>query len=153
MKGVMKTFGFFGLGLVMLSLMNCAGGYATDNGIFENDHKELKEALVGSWHIVNPEVEVAGTEMYEFYREKKEVKLKVLGNHAEIQRFDSPDGLSFTFEYAFAEGEPVHVVGQFKSGLRNELVCMQELPTELPDSMSVIILQKRSSAASAAVAQ
>ena len=147
----MKTFGFFGLGLVMLSLMNCAGGYVTDNGIFQNDQKELIETLVGSWQVVSPEVEVDGTAVYEFYRDKKEVKLKVLGNQAEIQRFDSSDGLSFTIEYALADGEPVYLVGQFKSGMRNELVCMQQGSTELSESLSVMKLQKRPATSAVAV--
>ena len=152
MEGVRKTFGLVGLGLVMMSLMNCAGGFVSNNGIFENDYKALKEALVGSWQIVNPEYEVAGKEMYEFYREKKEVKLKVLGETAEIQRFDSPDGLSFTLEYAMADGKPTHVIGQFKSYERKNLVCMQEVPAGLPESLSVIRLEKRAKAEQSVIA-
>lgn len=153
MKGGRNILTVMGMNLVLIfTLMNCAGGHVSQNGIFENDHRELKEALVGSWQIINPGVEVAGREMYEFYREERKVKLKVLGEEVAVERFDSPDGLSFTFEYKLADDKPIYVVGQFKSYQRKELVCMQELPSVLPESLSVIRLEKRPKAQATVVA-
>lgn len=139
--------------IVSLVFVSCAGGHVSDNGIFQNDHKELKESLVGSWKITNEGSEAAGREMYEFYKEDKQMQLKVLGQPVTMERFDSPDGLSFTFEYLPADGKVVHVVGQFKSYQRKDLVCMQELPAPLSEMLSVIRLQKDMNAQAKAVVQ
>lgn len=129
--------------LCSMIFMSCAGGNVSQNGLFENDHKELKESLIGSWQIVNQEYDVAGQEMYEFYQDAKKVKLKVMGVEREMERFDSSDGLTFSFEYNNEEAKKIYVLGQFKSYERRELVAMQELPASLAESLSVIRLEKR----------
>lgn len=142
------------LGLVLsIVFMSCAGGHVSQNGLFENDHKELKESLVGSWQIMNAEYEISGQEMYEFYKEDKKVKVKVLGVSREMERFDSSDGLTFSFEYKNGEGKMIFVLGQFKSYDRQELIAMQELPPSMPGSLSVIRLEKGHKAVTQVVAQ
>jgi hypothetical protein len=154
MKRERKTTVMAGLGLVFsIVFMSCAGGHVSQNGLFENDHRELKESLLGSWQIMNAEYEIAGQEMYEFYKEDKKVKVKILGVNREMERFDSPDGLTFSFEYKNEEGKTIFVLGQFKSYDREELIAMQELPPSLPGSLSVIRLEKGHKAVTQVVAQ
>ena len=144
MNKVSKTWTMCVLAVLLAVGSGCSGEIVTHAGLFENDHKELKQALLGSWQIVNTEYDVAGQEMYEFYHDQKNrVKLKVMGMEAAIQNFDSPDGLDFTFEYVIKDKAPVYVVGQFKSYERKVLVCLQEPEESMPSSLSVINLEKR----------
>jgi len=108
------------------TLSSCSGGFVSQNGIFENGHKELKESLVGSWRIVKTDGGLIGEEMYEFYQGAKEVALKVNGVEREIKRFDSSDGQSFTFEYLDSNKEKVFVVGQFRSSAKKVLMLLEE---------------------------
>lgn len=103
--------------------MSCAGGNVSQNGLFENDHRELKESLVGVWGLAN-----AGEEIYEFYKEGKEVKLRVMGVETEMAHFDSPDGLTFSFEYKKGSGNATFVLGQFKSYQRQGLLAIEDSP-------------------------
>lgn len=121
---------------------SCAGGHVSENGIFQDGHKELKSSLVGSWRMVNPDYEVVGEELYTFYTEDRKVKLKVEGKERKMERFDSPDGLSFSFEYVDNEGERIYVAGQFKSASRESLVLYREPMTGLSVSLSAIHLQR-----------
>ncbi|GAB5525964.1 MAG: hypothetical protein Roseis2KO_38360 [Roseivirga sp.] len=118
--------------------MSCAGGHVSQNGLFEKDHKELKESLVGSWQILNTQQGVSGQEMYQFYKDDKKVKLKVMGVEREMERFDSIDGITFSFEYKIEEDKKIYVLGQFKSYQRKELLAMQELPDGLHQSLSMV---------------
>lgn len=123
-------------------LTSCAGGNVSQNGLFERDHKELKESLVGSWQMLDKQNGVDGQEMYEFYKDDKKVKLRVLGIEREIERFDSADGVTFSFEYKIEENKKIYVLGQFKSYERKELLAMEELPDGLHKSLSMIKREK-----------
>lgn len=140
--------------LVQLALTNCSGGHMANNGIFEKGHKELKEALVGSWRIVKTDGELIGEELYEFFKEEKEVSLKVNGVERAIERFDSSDGLSFTFEYVNGDEKKVFVVGQFKSSARSVLMLIEE-PTDLESGglHSSLTLERRSKQTETVVAK
>ena len=104
---------------------SCSGGYVTQNGIFENGHKELKESLIGSWRIMNPDASLVGEQVYEFCKNSRNIQLKVNGVIRKMERFDSTHGLSFTFEYLNDVMERVYVVGQFKSYARNVLLIVE----------------------------
>lgn len=143
--------------LTQLWLVGCAGGHVSGNGIFENGHKELKESLVGSWRVISNEAELVGEELYTFYMDEKNkrVRLKVEGKEAVITSFDSIDGLAFTFEYLDAQGDRVLVVGQFKSTARKSLMMMREPVSSLKASLSesgAVSLQKRETATKTVVA-
>ncbi len=131
--------------IVQLTLMSCSGGFVSQNGIFEDGHKELKESLIGSWRIMKMEGEIVGQELYEFYREDKAVALKVNGMERSIERFDSTDGLSFTFEYLNGEGGRVFVAGQFKTAAKQSLVLLEE-PASISTQRlyTTITLERRS---------
>jgi len=117
--------------------MSCAGGHVSQNGLFQKDHKELKESLVGIWQVAN-----AGRDVYEFYKEGNDVKLKVLGVATEMERFDSTDGLTFSFEYKNASGETTFVLGQFKSYQRLEFLAIEESPAS-QKAQSMLSLEKK----------
>ena len=140
--------------LVQLALTNCSGGYVSQNGIFEKGHKELKESLVGSWRIVKTDGELIGEELYEFFKEEKGVSLKVNGVEREIERFDSSDGLSFTFEYVNGDEMKVFVVGQFRSSAKKVLMLIEE-PTGLASGglHSSLTLERRSKQTETVVAK
>lgn len=123
-------------------LTSCAGGHVSQNGLFERDHKELKESLVGSWQVPDRQNADGGQEVYEFYKDDKKVKLRVLGIEREIERFDSADGITFSFEYKIEENKKIYVLGQFKSYQRKELLAMEELPDGLHKSLSMIKREK-----------
>ncbi|MCE7993900.1 MAG: hypothetical protein HEP71_18070 [Roseivirga sp.] len=125
-----------------MALMSCAGGHVSQNGLFEKDHKELKESLVGSWQVLDRQYGEQGQEIYEFYRDDKKVKLRVLGIEREIERFDSADGITFSFEYKIEEGKKIYVLGQFKSYQKKELLAMEELPDGLQKSLSMVKREK-----------
>ena len=112
--------------LVQCTLASCTGGYVTKNGLFEDGHRQLKEALVGKWRIVRQEGDILGEEKYVFYQSKKALKLEVNGVETEIERFDSADGLSFTFQYNNEDNERILVVGQFRSFAMKVLMIMEE---------------------------
>ncbi len=128
--------------LTQVWFVSCAGGHVSENGIFQDGHKELKSSLVGSWRMVNPDYEVVGEELYTFYTEDKKVKLKVEGKERKMERFDSPDGLSFSFEYLDDQGERIYVAGQFKSAARESLVLYREPMSGMSASLSAIHLQR-----------
>lgn len=128
--------------LTQVWLMSCAGGHVSENGIFQDGHKELKSSLVGSWRIINPNYELMGEELYTFYAENKKVRLKVKGEERKMERFDSPDGLSFSFEYLNELGERVYVAGQFKSSAKESLVLLQEPVSSMPTSLNSLLLQR-----------
>lgn len=143
---VKKVLNSIGIGLVIqLTLISCSGGFVSQNGIFENGHKELKESLVGSWRIVKIEGEIVGEELYEFYKQDKDVALKVNGVERAIDRFDSSNGLSFTFEYLNGEGGRVFVAGQFKTAAKKSLILLEE-PTgfSMERLHTAITLERRS---------
>jgi hypothetical protein len=117
--------------------MSCAGGNVSHNGLFENDHKELKESLVGSWGTAD-----AGPELYAFYKEGKAVKLRVRGVKTKMERFDSPDGLTFSFEYRDQSDHVVFVLGQFKSYQRQAFIAVEEV-SGMKEAGSVLSLAKR----------
>lgn len=143
MKRERKISALIYLSLVLsTALMSCAGGHVSQNGLFEKDHKDLKESLVGSWQILDKQGEGAGQEMYQFYKDEKKVKLRVLGVEREIERFDSADGITFSFEYKIEEDKRIYVLGQFKSYQRKELLAMEELPGGLHQSLSMVKQQK-----------
>lgn len=124
-------------------LVSCAGGHVSENGIFQNGHRELKNSLVGSWRMINPAAELLGEESYTFYKENKDVRLKVMGKERAMERFDSSDGLSFSFEYTDDLGEKIYVLGQFKSSAKQSLMLMREPEDRLKASLSSILLQRR----------
>ncbi|MCE7990401.1 MAG: hypothetical protein HEP71_00420 [Roseivirga sp.] len=128
--------------LTQIWLMSCAGGHVSENGIFQDGHKELKSSLVGSWRIINPNYELMGEELYTFYAENKKVKLKVKGKERKMERFDSSDGLSFSFEYLNDLGERIYVAGQFKSSAKEALVLLQEPMSSMPVSLNSLLLQR-----------
>ena len=145
-KQAKRSIGVLLLFVTQFWLVSCAGGHVSGNGIFENGHKELKESLVGSWRVINPEKTLVGDELYTFYMDEKNkrIRLKVEGKERVMTTFDSLDGLSFSFEYVDGEGDRVFVVGQFKSSLRESLVMMREPVSKLKASMGgSISLQKR----------
>lgn len=123
-------------------LVSCAGGHVSENGIFQHGHKELKSSLVGSWRIINPDYELMGEEQYTFYEEDKKVKLKVKGKEREMERFDSSNGLSFSFEYLNEAGERIYVTGQFKSSARESLILYREPLGTVSASLSSLLLQR-----------
>ena len=145
-KQANKLFGVLMLCVFQLWLVGCAGGHVSGNGIFENGHKELKESLVGSWRVINPNAELVGEELYTFYMDEKNkrVRLKVEGEERVMTSFDSIDGLAFTFEYLDAKGDRVLVVGQFKSIARESLMMLREPVSKLKASLGgTVSLQKR----------
>ncbi|GAB5527234.1 MAG: hypothetical protein Roseis2KO_51060 [Roseivirga sp.] len=123
-------------------LVSCAGGHVSENGIFQHGHKELKSSLVGSWRIINPDYELMGEEQFTFYEEDKKVKLKVKGKEREMERFDSSDGLSFSFEYRNDAGERIYVAGQFKSSAKESLILFQEPLGTVSTNLSSLLLQR-----------
>ncbi len=140
--------------LVQLALTSCSGGFVSQNGLFEDGHKELKNSLVGSWRIVKTDGELIGEELYEFFKEDKEVSLKVNGVERTIERFDSSDGLSFTFEYKSGEEQKVFVVGQFRSTAKKVLMLMEEPMGLVAGRMHTsLTLEKRSKQAETVVAK
>lgn len=112
--------------LVQMSLYNCAGGHVSDNGLFQSGHKELKNSLLGSWVVSNSDKDLLGEEFFSFSNGDKSLMLEVNGIEKQIERFDSADGLSFSFEYLDDQGERIYVLGQFKSFAKQSLVLMQE---------------------------
>lgn len=124
--------------LFAMLFSSCAGGDIAQNGIFEKEHKELKESLVGSWQLIDQKNQAPGQEMYQFYKENKKVKLKVLGVEREMERFFSADGVTFSFEYRIEEDKKIYVLGQFRSYERRELLATQELPNGVHQSLSMI---------------
>ena len=152
---VKKVLSVLSLVLAMQwSLSSCSGGFVSQNGIFENGHKELKETLVGSWRIVKTDGELIGEEWYEFYKDEKEIGLKVNGVERKIERFDSEGGLSFTFEYLNGENAKVFVVGQFRSSARRTLTLIEEpMGAEMGGLYSSLTLERRLKQAETVVAQ
>lgn len=143
MKRERKISALIYLSLVLsTALMSCAGGHVSQNGLFEKDHKELKESLVGSWQILDEQHEGFGQEMYQFYKDDKKVKLRVMGVEREMERFDSTDGITFSFEYKIEEDKRIFVLGQFRSYQRKELLAVQELPDGLQQSLSMVKQKK-----------
>ena len=143
------------LALVMVwSLSSCSGGFVSQNGIFENGHKELKESLDGSWRIVKTDGGLIGEELYEFYKDAKDVSLKVNGVEREIERFDSSDGQSFTFEYQNGEAQRVFVVGQFKSSAKRVLTLLEEpMNVGKEGRLASLTLERRTKQTETVVAQ
>ncbi len=121
--------------LVQCTLASCTGGYVTKNGLFEDGHQQLKEALVGKWRVVRQEGAFLGEEKYMFYQSKKDLKLEVNGLETEIERFDSQDGLSFTFQYDNVNDERILVVGQFRSFDMKILMIIEEPDFNSPKSL------------------
>ncbi len=124
--------------MLAMVLSSCAGGDISQNGIFEKDHKDLKQSLVGSWQLVDQGSKVPGPEMYEFYKENKKVKLRVRGVEREMERFFSADGVTFSFEYKIEDNKKIYVLGQFRSYERKELLATQEMPDGMHLSLSMI---------------
>ncbi len=119
--------GLIGIGFLILFLAaSCADGYVTQNGFLEKGHKELKESLVGDWRVIDKDLKIPGSIVYEFFKgDKGKLKLKINGEEASIERFDSVDGLSFTFHFTDGAKNSNYVYGQFKSYAKKELIVYQ----------------------------
>lgn len=141
-KGRKKLINVVLVLLAQVWLFSCSGGHVTQNGLFQHGHKELKSSLIGSWRIINPGYELMGEELYTFYAENNKVKLKVKGKETEMERFDSSNGLSFSFEFLDDKKERVYVVGQFKSNAKQSLVLLQEPMSSMPVNLSSVFLEK-----------
>lgn len=127
MKEDVVRISFIGLGILVLFLAtSCSGGYVTRNGLLQDGHKELKASLVGDWRVIDKDFSVPGPIVYEFYKgEKGKFGLKVNGEEAVMERFDSVDGLSFTFHFKDKDQEENYVYGHFKSYAKSELIIYQ----------------------------
>lgn len=128
--------------LITFSLMSSANSFDCAHTTSIKEPHDLGENLVGSWRLPRTDSEPAGKEAFKFLVDDGLLKFYVQGKEAKLNQYTPLDNLAFTFEYTLDNEEPNFVAGHFTSSNFEQLVLVQELPTTLSESLSVVRLEK-----------
>lgn len=129
--------------ITVLFMVGCQATSISTDGVFAKNSKNLTQSLVGKWEITSEADPAQGVVLYEFYKgEGKSISLKVRGEEKTILDFNSQSLNNFSFVYP--EGDKsVLVVGQFESGNRSKLVCIQEEQTQQGANSKLVKLERK----------